>query len=475
MASECPVRDASEYAVYREWEHVAASVILTLGVLSIVTSAVAWLVVVRWRQGIWLGQRSTSMMLVTSAGLLLTLSWLMVQVIVDDEHFWCSFFLARFFGYVMIIAPILVRLVQFHNKAVFSQMLRELDDDGHKLESIVEQATTRAAWTAFRRRLFRCCRRGKPADRDEGAERLNSLLLAYFSTSKEYGLLVVGVLSLWPLIFTVYKLADSDSGYGLSCTGCLPNAADLAFLVLVMVATLAAAVVMVRRVRHEPDPLEILSEMRAISVVLFLSIACMLFRVVDFGDLQATGKLSYALPLALLLLVVHGILVPLQVYRALKRGKSSSDRTCSVTVDEKKHDHTLNYILEESPSGREFFRDFCITEHSVENYYCWEAIERFKTEYPALEATQARVLALNLHQTFITAGAILQVNLSANVRVELDKVIISRNKASAAVPRDLFDKAQVDVIRLMRDDTFFRYTQSDIYRAWRATADNMAI
>lgn len=465
---------------YRVYDDTLRLFCLVLGVAIFVfttLSVLAWVVLRPTLE--WLQQRDTALMLCASIGGLFTSGWMLSGIYIGGRDFPCGIFVWRQLFIVALLAPMLLRFSLFHNRCTFAKMLRSLETDGFEFETSFTELTARAAARAFLTTLCGMSKSrggGESKDQEEETRKLTQLhlLLAYFATTNAYAFSLVGLMLLWPLGSIVHVLSDPVFGFiPLSCTGCRGTSSDLWVLLGIAIFFAAGFAIMLRRTKNESDPLLLLEEMRwnAALAAVFVGI----FALVPL-NLEAGGKFTYAIPLSLPLVAGFAVMCPLQIYRGLKQNHSQS---CSVQGDS--YEHSLDAILDE-PLGRDAFVEFCVSEHSVENLYAVDAVNRFKAALGtgpgsgSLNAKQSRKLAGKLYSTFFQSGSILQVNISSRTRNALDATITRLKEAAADkstpeadVPSDLFDDAQREVMALMRADTFSRFIDSDLYKQYRSS------
>ncbi|XP_051536072.1 regulator of G-protein signaling 14-like isoform X2 [Myxocyprinus asiaticus] len=111
-------------------------------------------------------------------------------------------------------------------------------------------------------------------------------------------------------------------------------------------------------------------------------------------------------------------------------------------------------LLEDS-TGVHYFTAFLKSEVSAENILFWLACEKFR-KIPANQTEQLRREALSIYNSFLSSSATSPINIDDRVRVEEKDV---QNPHS-----DIFQKAQQQIFKLMKFDSYTRFVRSQLYQ-----------
>ncbi|XP_051956272.1 regulator of G-protein signaling 14-like isoform X1 [Xyrauchen texanus] len=111
--------------------------------------------------------------------------------------------------------------------------------------------------------------------------------------------------------------------------------------------------------------------------------------------------------------------------------------------------------LLEDPTGVHYFTAFLKSEVSAENILFWLACEKFR-KIPANQTEQMRREALSIYNSFLSSSATSPINIDDRVRVEEKDV---QNPHS-----DIFQKAQQQIFKLMKFDSYTRFVRSQLYQ-----------
>ncbi|XP_076835929.1 regulator of G-protein signaling 14 [Brachyhypopomus gauderio] len=112
--------------------------------------------------------------------------------------------------------------------------------------------------------------------------------------------------------------------------------------------------------------------------------------------------------------------------------------------------------LLEDPLGIHYFTAFLKSEVSVENILFWLDCESFR-KIPASQREQLSKKALSIYNSYISSTAITPVNIDDKVRVE-EKDIYRPHPG-------LFEKAQQQIFKLMKFDSYTRFVRSRLYQS----------
>ncbi|XP_066502310.1 regulator of G-protein signaling 14 isoform X2 [Hoplias malabaricus] len=111
--------------------------------------------------------------------------------------------------------------------------------------------------------------------------------------------------------------------------------------------------------------------------------------------------------------------------------------------------------LLEDPLGVRYFTAFLKSEVSVENILFWLACENFR-KIPPSNPEQLNREALSIYNSYLSDSATTPINIDDKVRVE-EKEIRNPNP-------DIFQKAQQQIFKLMKFDSYTRFVRSQLYQ-----------
>ncbi|XP_026855877.2 regulator of G-protein signaling 14 [Electrophorus electricus] len=111
--------------------------------------------------------------------------------------------------------------------------------------------------------------------------------------------------------------------------------------------------------------------------------------------------------------------------------------------------------LLEDPLGIHYFTEFLKSEVSVENILFWLACENFR-KIPASHSEQLSKKALLIYNSYLSNSAITPINIDDKVRVE-EKDIYNPHPY-------MFEKAQQQIFKLMKFDSYTRFVRSQLYQ-----------
>ncbi|KAK7130865.1 hypothetical protein R3I94_016119 [Phoxinus phoxinus] len=112
--------------------------------------------------------------------------------------------------------------------------------------------------------------------------------------------------------------------------------------------------------------------------------------------------------------------------------------------------------LLEDPMGVRYFTAFLKSEVSAENILFWLACEKFR-KIPAYQSEQLKREALSIYNSFLSSNATSPINIDDRVRVEEKDV---QNPQA-----DIFQKAQQQIFKLMKFDSYTRFVRSQLYQS----------
>ncbi|KAM9795530.1 regulator of G-protein signaling 14-like [Neosynchiropus ocellatus] len=111
--------------------------------------------------------------------------------------------------------------------------------------------------------------------------------------------------------------------------------------------------------------------------------------------------------------------------------------------------------LLEDPCGVNYFTTFLRSEVSAENILFWQACEKFK-KIPATLTDELRAAAQSIYDTYLSENASYAVNIDDTAKTE--------EKDLQQPTSDMFNKAQDQIFKLMKMDSYRRFVRSPLYQ-----------
>ncbi|XP_028316247.1 regulator of G-protein signaling 14 isoform X2 [Gouania willdenowi] len=112
--------------------------------------------------------------------------------------------------------------------------------------------------------------------------------------------------------------------------------------------------------------------------------------------------------------------------------------------------------LLEDPSGVQYFMAFLKSEVSVENMLFWQACENFK-KIPPTCMDKLKTAACAIYNTYLSDSAFYTVNIDDTARIE--------QKDLEQPSPGMFTKAQAQIFKLMKMDSYRRFVRSPLYQS----------
>ncbi|XP_030595371.1 regulator of G-protein signaling 14 [Archocentrus centrarchus] len=112
--------------------------------------------------------------------------------------------------------------------------------------------------------------------------------------------------------------------------------------------------------------------------------------------------------------------------------------------------------LLEDPCGVRYFTDFLKSEVSAENILFWQACEKFK-KIPATSLVELKAEARSIYNTYLSESAPYCVNIDDTAKTE--------EKDLEQPTPDMFNKAQAQIFKLMKMDSYRRFVRSPLYQS----------
>ncbi|KAM6923667.1 regulator of G-protein signaling 14 isoform 2-T2 [Xenentodon cancila] len=111
--------------------------------------------------------------------------------------------------------------------------------------------------------------------------------------------------------------------------------------------------------------------------------------------------------------------------------------------------------LLEDPSGVSYFTAFLKSEVSAENILFWQVCEKFR-KIPATSMDKLKANARSIYNTYLSDSAPYCVNIDDTAKI--DELDLERPRP------DMFDKAQAQIFKLMKMDSYRRFVRSPLYQ-----------
>lgn len=112
--------------------------------------------------------------------------------------------------------------------------------------------------------------------------------------------------------------------------------------------------------------------------------------------------------------------------------------------------------LLDDPCGVRYFTAFLMSEVSAENILFWQACEKFK-KIPATSLNELKTAARSMYNSYLSESAPYSVNIDDSARIE--------EEALEQPEPDMFNKAQAQIFKLMKMDSYRRFVRSPLYQS----------
>ncbi|XP_061541556.1 regulator of G-protein signaling 14 isoform X1 [Phycodurus eques] len=112
--------------------------------------------------------------------------------------------------------------------------------------------------------------------------------------------------------------------------------------------------------------------------------------------------------------------------------------------------------LLEDPSGVSNFTTFLKSEVSAENILFWQACEQFK-KIPATSLEELKAAARSIYETYLSECAPHSINIDDTAKKD--------EKELEQPTPDMFNKAQAQIFKLMKMDSYRRFVRSPLYQS----------
>ncbi|XP_029971813.1 regulator of G-protein signaling 14 isoform X2 [Salarias fasciatus] len=107
------------------------------------------------------------------------------------------------------------------------------------------------------------------------------------------------------------------------------------------------------------------------------------------------------------------------------------------------------------PCGVQYFTAFLRSEVSAENILFWQACERFR-KIPSTSLDELKAAARTIYNTYLSNSAVYSVNI--------DDTAKTQEKDLEQPTPDMFSKAQAQIFKLMKMDSYMRFVRSPLYQ-----------
>ncbi|XP_042349718.1 regulator of G-protein signaling 14 isoform X2 [Plectropomus leopardus] len=111
--------------------------------------------------------------------------------------------------------------------------------------------------------------------------------------------------------------------------------------------------------------------------------------------------------------------------------------------------------LLEDPCGVRHFTTFLMSEVSAENILFWQACEKFR-KIPASSLEELKAVARSIYESYLSDNAPYSVNIDDTAKTE--------EKDLEQPTPDMFNKAQAQIFKLMKMDSYRRFVRSPLYQ-----------
>ncbi|KAM7389680.1 hypothetical protein PAMP_023643 [Pampus punctatissimus] len=117
--------------------------------------------------------------------------------------------------------------------------------------------------------------------------------------------------------------------------------------------------------------------------------------------------------------------------------------------------------LLEDPTGVSYFTAFLRSEVSAENILFWQDCEKFR-KIPATSVDKLKAAARAIYNTYLSESAPHSVNIDDTAKTE--------EKDLEQPTHDMFNKAQTQIFKLMKMDSYRRFVRSPLYQSCTLTS-----
>eukprot|EP01104_Vermistella_antarctica_P012171 TRINITY_DN3476_c0_g1_i2.p1 TRINITY_DN3476_c0_g1~~TRINITY_DN3476_c0_g1_i2.p1 ORF type:complete len:205 (-),score=26.33 TRINITY_DN3476_c0_g1_i2:110-724(-) len=129
--------------------------------------------------------------------------------------------------------------------------------------------------------------------------------------------------------------------------------------------------------------------------------------------------------------------------------------------------------LSSNEMGRELFLQFLHSEHSEENFLFWEEVTCFKL-LPDEAIGRMEDDADRIYRKYVARDSPLEINIPGKVKDSLHSVFLCNASLTAKtfpafepISRDVFDPAQHEVFKTLREDSLVRFMKTPLYAKYK--------
>lgn len=290
--------------------------------------------------------------------------------------------------------------------------------------------------------------------------------LKFLSSNTFYGILFMIVFL--PLLINYITVLAKEPCYNihLMCYSCNRSAVTITIVIGLIIIVLALFFAYL--VRRFPDPFGIVREVRNYAIFGGIpSIVCV-FIIPSYED-GFSPYFSFNWIWLVSVSVLQFISTDLQIYIAKKEKKeqkrennkltaqisTTGPSTLSSSITDK-----LQKCLDD-PKQISLFEKHLVSEFAVETITMYVDCVRFSATYFDMNENTRRVRARRIIQQHVGDNAVMQVNLSFEIRSEL---LAAVNNSSKPVEQHLFEKAKNEIFHMLLG-SYIRFLKSDLYKS----------
>lgn len=255
----------------------------------------------------YLRRRGSTLVFITSVGLLPLLHGLEYREIYGRENYPCLLFLfTQVITFPCFITPYAVRAYILYQRYMYKRMQVSYweETNGHGLKE-------------GHRPSFGTLRNVQPCT----VTQVKLAMLQYRSTER-YGCKLLLAFAAVALLLYALMVLPRPNKYGINCRGCDDDLSEMAILTLLDVFLSSASLWALYKVKDEKDPLEILSELKwSFYFNMLIVQPSLLLHVVDPGSVQREGRWEWGHVIVVGLLGMYSCTIPLQIYKSYARDR----------------------------------------------------------------------------------------------------------------------------------------------------------
>lgn len=286
---------------------------------------------------------------------------------------------------------------------------------------------------------------------------------ALYKQSSKYKAFVI-LMPLVPPVILGLGLQFGLPYYGHGCVGCV----DEPFFIAVIAGTLNVFVVNIAwtayALRQAPDPLGILGDLKKmVSVATLIGMPGVLGVLLDtVGDRpydRAVFSFDWLISLATLWWFFFLCTAPvLTAYWSSIKVRSGGKLSLKPLLS------NLQF--------QKLFTEHLVGEWSIENLKFYNQVNSFRDHYASFRTSkEANLVAFQTYETFVRAGSVMEVNISADQREKLQEEFTKLEGHSDVIQleKTIFDEAQTEILLLMEKDSFARFQLTKTFKDFAST------